>query len=139
MSSTISSRSKVTSHVSFYYAYQLPVPRLTAGAPCFDAIVPRAARLTCTTPAFADLWREVMGTPWDAGQAATDPAERQRLRDEIDALVAHLYGLTRDEFAHILAAFPLVFPDDAAGKRKKAALLATMIERGKACSASRNS
>ncbi len=111
--------------MSMFHFYQLPVPRLTAGDPCFDAIVPRAARLTCTTAAFADLWREVMGAPWDAGQAATDPAERQRLRDEIDALVAHLYGLTRDEFAHILAAFPLVFPDDAAGKQKKAALLAT--------------
>jgi hypothetical protein len=118
-------RSKVTSHVSIYYAYQLPIPRLTAGDPCFDAIVPRAARLTCTAPVFADLWRDVMGAPWDAGQATTDPAERQRLRDEIDALVAHLYGLTRDEFAHILGAFPLVFPDDAAGKQKKAGLLAT--------------
>jgi hypothetical protein len=112
-------RMKITNNVNMFYLYQLPVPRLTAGNPFFDAIVPRAARLTCTTAAFADLWREVMGAPWDAGQAATDPA------DEIDALVAHLYGLTRDEFAHILAAFPLVFPDDAAGKQKKAALLAT--------------
>jgi hypothetical protein len=92
--------------------------------------VPRASRLTCTTPAFADLWRKVMAAPWAAGQAATDPAERQRLRDEIDALVAHLYGLTRDEFAHILAAFPLVFPDDAAGRQKKAALLAVYDRMG---------
>jgi hypothetical protein len=53
-----------------------------------------------------------------------DPAKRQHLRGEIDALVAHLYGLSRDEFAHILGAFPLVFPDNAAGKQKKAALLA---------------
>jgi len=118
-------RMKITNNVNMFYLYQLPVPRLSAGAPCFDAIVPRAARLTCTGPAFADLWRDVMGAPWDSGQAATDPAERQHLRAEIDALVAHLYGLTRDEFAHILAAFPLVFPDDAAGKQKKAALLAT--------------
>jgi hypothetical protein len=55
---------------------------------------------------------------------STNPAERQRLRDEIDALVAHLYGLTRAEFAHILGAFPLIFPDDVAGQQKKAALLA---------------
>ncbi len=104
--------------------YQLPIPRLTAGNPFFDAIVPRAARLTCTTPAFAGLWQQVMGEPWEPSAGATDPAERQRLRDEIDALVAHLYGLTRDEFAHILGAFPLVFPDNAAGQQKKAALLA---------------
>jgi hypothetical protein len=38
--------------------------------------------------------------------------------------VAHLYGLSRDEFAHILGAFLLVFPDNPAGQQKKAALLA---------------
>ena len=38
---------------------------------------------------------------------ATDPLERARLRAELDGLVAHLYGLTEDEFAHILDTFPL--------------------------------
>jgi hypothetical protein len=41
-------------------------------------------------------------------QGATDPAERARLRAELDGLVAHLYGLTYDEFAYILTTFPLV-------------------------------
>ena len=58
------------------------------------------------------------------GAPATEPAERQRLRDEIDALVAHLYGLTRDEFDHILGTFPLVFPDSDEGRARRAALLA---------------
>ncbi len=44
--------------------------------------------------------------------------------DEIDALVAHLYGLSTDEFAHILGTFPLVFPNTSEGKAKKSALLA---------------
>ena len=35
-------------------------------------------------------------------------AERARLRAELDGLIAHLYGLSHDEFAHILASFPLV-------------------------------
>ena len=39
---------------------------------------------------------------------ATDPAERAHLRAELDGLVAHLYGLTESEFAHILGTFPLV-------------------------------
>ncbi|HRX01904.1 MAG TPA: hypothetical protein P5148_02050 [Anaerolineae bacterium] len=43
----------------------------------------------------------------------TDRIERQRLRDE---------------FAHILGAFPLVFPDSPAGQQKKAALLAVYDE-----------
>jgi hypothetical protein len=117
-------RFKITTSMSLFHLYQLPMPRLTVGKSYFDAIVPRAARLTCTTPAFADLWQEVMGTPWQESLAATDPGERQRLRDELDAIVAHLYGLTRDEFAHILGTFPLVFPNDAAGEQKKAALTA---------------
>ncbi len=117
-------RHKISTHVSMFYAYQLPMPRLTAGNPYFDAIVPRAARLTCTTPDFAQLWQEVMGEEWDESKGATDPAERQTLRDELDALVAHLYGLSRDDFAHILGTFPLVFPDGDAGEAKKEALLA---------------
>jgi hypothetical protein len=86
-------------------------------------IVPRAARLTCTRAEFADLWREDTGEDWNESSGATDPAERQRLRDEIDAIVAHLYGLSRADFDHILGTFPLVFPDDDAGRRKRAALL----------------
>ena len=39
------------------------------------------------------------------------PFERQKLRAEIDAIVAHLYGLTDDEFAYILTTFPLVSDD----------------------------
>ncbi len=36
------------------------------------------------------------------------PASHAQLRAEIDGIVAHLYGLTRDEFAYILTTFPLV-------------------------------
>ncbi len=128
-------RLKVTNHVDMHFVYSLPVPRLEAGDHYFDAIVPRAAALTCTTPAFADLWEAVMPTPWQAplspGTPAppfphptTDPARRQQLRDELDAIIAHLYGLSRDDFAHILTTFPLVFPDTPEGEAKKAGLLA---------------
>jgi hypothetical protein len=55
---------------------------------------------------------------------AIDPAERARLRDELDARVAHLYGLSRDDFDHILGTFPLVFPDTEVGRARRAALLA---------------
>jgi hypothetical protein len=47
----------------------------------------------------------------------------KRFRDQIDAIVAHLYGLSRADFDHILGSFPLVFPDDEIGRRKRAALL----------------
>ncbi len=121
-------RHKVNVHVNMFYMYQMPLPRLFPGNPYFDAIVPRAARLTCTRAEFADLWREVMGEDWDESSGATDPTERQRLRDEIDAIVAHLYGLSRADFDHILGTFPLVFPDDDEGRRKREALLAVYDE-----------
>lgn len=121
-------RQKVSTTLNFFYLYQLPVPRIRVGNPFFDALVPRAARLTCTTPHFADLWQGVMGAPWDESAGATDPAERQRLRDEIDALVAHLYGLSRADFAHILGTFPLVFPATDAGRAKRESLLAVYDE-----------
>ena len=44
----------------------------------------------------------------DQRDGATDPAERARLRAELDGLVAHLYGLSAAEFTHILASFPLL-------------------------------
>ncbi|MBS3916147.1 MAG: hypothetical protein KGZ31_00475 [Sulfuritalea sp.] len=69
-------------------------------------LLDRAARLTCTTPEFDALAKQV-GLR-DHHDGATDPAERARLRAELDGLVAHLYGLSESEFAHILAIFPLV-------------------------------
>jgi hypothetical protein len=45
------------------------------------------------------------------------------LRDELDAIVAHLYGLTRAEFEHILGTFPLAVTED-----RRAALLAAYEE-----------
>ncbi|MDZ7622254.1 MAG: hypothetical protein U5O69_07730 [Candidatus Competibacteraceae bacterium] len=46
--------------------------------------------------------------PGERTHGATDPVERARLRAELDGLIAHLYGLTEAEFAHILGTFPLV-------------------------------
>jgi hypothetical protein len=90
-------RMKVTTTLNFFYVYQVPVPRLTEADAAFNPIVERAARLICTTPEFDDLAREVGLGSHQAG--ATAPAERARL-----------YGLTEDEFTHILSTFPLVEP-----------------------------
>jgi hypothetical protein len=109
-------RQSVTAHVSFFFVYNTPVPRLSAKEPAFQKIATRAARLICTTPEFDDLAKAVglhpHPNPLPEGESvsygATDPTERARLRAELDGLVAHLYGLTETEFAHILSSFPLV-------------------------------
>jgi hypothetical protein len=38
----------------------------------------------------------------------TDESDRAQLRAELDGMIAHLYGLTEAEFAHILSTFPIV-------------------------------
>ncbi len=116
-------RQRVTNHCNFFYMKQLPVPRLTQKDVAFRPIVERAARLICTTPEFDDLAKEIFGNRGagsgagvppasfkPAGQrpAPPDPSERAKLRAELDALIAHLYGLTEEEFAYILTTFPLV-------------------------------
>ena len=114
-----------------FYVYQVPMPREVANK-LAQCIVHRAARLICTTPEFDDLAKAVglkplAGTgvgssphpnplPGREGTSqggfakygTTDPTERAKLRAELDGLVAHLYGLTEAEFAHILGTFPLV-------------------------------
>lgn len=126
-------RMKVTTTLNFFYVLQLPIPRLTGKDPRFGPIVTRATRLICTTPAF-DALRESVAAELNAprserpdgalyplsrqvrGSRAASPdltpasehADRARMRAELDGLVAHLYGLTEDEFVHILSTFPLV-------------------------------
>jgi hypothetical protein len=99
-------RQMVSANLNMFFIYQLPVPRLSNKDKTFWPIVERAARLICTTPDFDDLAREVGLKNHHVG--ITDPIERSNLRAELDGLIAHLYGLTEEEFAHILTTFPIV-------------------------------
>ncbi len=114
-------RLKVTMNVNMFWVHQLPVPRASKVSPRLGDIFLRAARLTCTTSEFADLWDDVAQcypdsvlAPWRPERAATDPRQRAQLRAEIDALVADLYGLPEADFAYILTTFPLLDRDQPA-------------------------
>ncbi len=99
-------RQRISAHASMFYVYQLPIPRLTEADPRLPPIAVRAAKLTCTSPEFDDLAKAVgLGSH---KKGVTDPEARARLRAEIDGLVAHLYGLTEEELAHVLRTFPVV-------------------------------
>ncbi len=99
-------RLKVTANLNSFYIYQLSVPRLQKGDKWFSEIVERAAKLICTTPEFDELAKEVgLGSHING---VTNEAERGKLRAELDGIIAHLYGLTEKEFAHILTSFPVV-------------------------------
>ncbi len=99
-------RQKILTKMNMFYVYQIPIPRLTAGDQGFEPIASRAARLTCTTPEFDTLAKDVGLKSYRDG--STDPNERARLRAELDGLIAHIYGLAEAEFAHVLSTFPLV-------------------------------
>ena len=99
-------RLKVTANMNFYFVYGTQVPDILPADVRFKSIAKRAARLICTTPEFDDLAKSVGLKGHQDG--ATDPTERAKLRAELDGLVAHLYGLSEEEFTHILGTFPLV-------------------------------
>jgi hypothetical protein len=101
-------RLKVDDTLNMFYIYSLPVPRLPRDDRRYSEISRRSAMLVCTTSEYDALAKEVgLGSH---KQGVTDPAKRAQLRAELDGLIAHLYGLTEEEFAHILSTFPLV-PD----------------------------
>jgi Alw26I/Eco31I/Esp3I family type II restriction m6 adenine DNA methyltransferase len=101
-------RNQATTNITQFLIYQLPVPRLKPKDKWFQAIVGRAARLICTTEEFSELWDEVMGNEWTGKKAAITEYERNILRAELDGIIAHIYGLTEEEFAYILSTFPIV-------------------------------
>ncbi len=103
---------KIDNSIPIYSFNETQVPALTAGDDWFDYVSERAARLNCYGEAFTEM-RERLGgvTP------ATEPAERERLRAEIDAAAFHAYGLDRSETAFVLDDFhrvedPRLLTDD---------------------------
>ena len=101
-------RLKVDDTLNMFYLYSLPVPRLPRDDSRYELVVDRSARLICTTPEFDALAKSV-GIK-SHKHAVTEFAGRAKLCAELDGLIAHLYSLTEEEFAHILTTFPLV-PD----------------------------
>lgn len=99
-------RQKILTNMNMFYVYQIPVPRLSSGDEFFQPIVERAARLICTSPEYDELAKSVGLGGFQDG--VIDLVERAHLKAELDGLVGHLYGLDEEEYAHILATFPLV-------------------------------
>lgn len=84
----------------------LPIPHSNVSKSRLHSAVLRAARLICTTPDFDEAARAVGLRGHQDG--AVEQVERMRLQAELEGLVAHLYTLEEEEFAHILSTFPLV-------------------------------
>lgn len=99
-------RLRITTHVDMHFVYAMRIPRLPEKEKDFWPIVTRAAKLICTTSAFDELAKSAGLKGWKEG--VTDQNERLKIRAELDGMIAHLYGLTDEEFSHILSTFPIV-------------------------------
>lgn len=91
-------RQKTATHLSLYLLDGLPMPALTEAT--MSALAETTAALCANDARFAPLVGHRAQWP-----VVANPAERNRLRAEADAVVAHAYGLTREEYAHVLKSF----------------------------------
>lgn len=101
-------RQSVNTNLSFYFLYQLPIPRLTKSDYWFKKIVERVVKLICISDEFAELWKDIMKTEWAANKAIVKDEDRNKVRSELDGIIAHLYGLSEEELIYVLSTFPLV-------------------------------
>jgi hypothetical protein len=90
----------VETHLNFFVLNPLPVPRPPRESKLWQCVVALAGRLAAVDNRFAD---------W-AGAVCVDcgPLEPNTKRDhihELDAVVAHLYGLTDPQLVHIFETF----------------------------------
>lgn len=96
-------------HLTFGYLKQFPIfpPELYSETD-LAYIVPRVLELTYTSHDLAPFARDL---GYDGEPFGWDPDRRHRLRCELDAYYAKLYGLTRDELRYILDPADVMGPD----------------------------
>jgi hypothetical protein len=87
-------------HLNFFIFNPLPVPRPSRDDPFWQRAVELAGRLASPDERFSD-WADAVGVEW----GPLDPIEKRAMIDELDAVVAHLYGLDADQLTHIFETF----------------------------------
>ncbi len=95
-------RQKVSANVTMFNFLETPVPRLNSGKD-FDAIARKAAQLVCTTDEFSELKKET-----GIGHGLANENDRRLARAQLDAMIANIYGITKEEMEFILEQFPIV-------------------------------
>ena len=80
---------------------ELRVPRLKSTDPNFKKLVKYSAQLTCIGKEFDTLADEI-GIPRGG---VKDQKKRWQIQGKIDAIVAHIYGFTQQEYGYILGTF----------------------------------
>ncbi|MET4625750.1 hypothetical protein ABIB83_002766 [Bradyrhizobium sp. I1.8.5] len=90
----------VETHVNLFIINPFPIPRPSRSDPCWKRVVALAGRLASPDARFSG-WAEAVGV--SVGPLRTD--EKQAMIEELDAVVAQLYGLSPDHLAHVFDTF----------------------------------
>jgi hypothetical protein len=90
----------VETSVNFHILNAFPIPRPGRDNPLWRRVVQLAGRLACPDDRFAE-WAEAVGV--ECGPIP-EP-EKEAIIFELDAVVAHLYGLTEAHVRHIFETF----------------------------------
>jgi hypothetical protein len=128
-------RLRVSNNINFFILESLALPRPKLDSEEARFLIQATLRLTCFTAEFAPLWEQLMGEAWQETSGVRDMQERARLRAEIDAVVANLYGLSEHDYAYILSTFPLLdrdqpaLPDEPASFITRDLALLTFLQR----------
>ena len=87
-------------NLSFFILNPFPIPRPDRDSVLWQRVVQLAGRLACPDERFS-TWADAVGVAY--GSLAAD--EKDDMIYELDAVVAHLYGLSESQLVHIYETF----------------------------------
>ena len=87
-------------NLNFFILNPFPIPRSDRDSVLWQRVVQLAGRLACPDERFS-TWADAVGVEY--GSLATD--EKDDMIYELDAVVAHLYGLSEPQLVHIYETF----------------------------------
>ena len=90
----------VETNVNFFILNPFPIPRPERTNPLWQRVVQLSGRLACPDERFAD-WAEAVGVEY----GLLEPEDKKDKIHELDAVVAHLYGLSEAQLTHIYETF----------------------------------
>ena len=94
------SRRFVELHLTFFVLNPFPVPRSERNNPLWQRTVSLSGHLACPDKHFAE-WAKAVDVKWGPLEAE----EKEDMIHELDAVVAHLYGLNERQLRHIFETF----------------------------------